>query len=147
MASVTLNPMFMSVSGRLGKIVYYTRWKNSYARIYVKARNPRTEAQQRNRNLFSEAMKSWQGLSDEEKTAWNRRAKKLPMTGHNLYISRYMKADNAADKPAGIDNNQNSSNCGTQSTQKAISSVTPPSMQGDRLYTTPTQHIYPPGAG
>ncbi len=147
MASVTLNPMFMSVRGRLGKIVYYTRWKNVYARIYIKPRNPRTEAQQRNRNLFSEAMKSWQGLSEEEKFTWNRMAKKLPMTGHNLYISRYMKANNTADKPAGIANNLNSNSCGVQSTQREICSVTPPSIQADRLYTASIKHIYSPGAG
>ena len=91
MASITLNPIFISLHGRFGKIVFYSRWKQEYCRVYRKPSNPETAAQQHNRSLFADAMRSWQALDPEQKQLYNKRAHRLPMTGHNLYISEYMK--------------------------------------------------------
>jgi len=91
MASITLNPIFESLNGNLGKIVYYTRFKKVFARAYVKPRNPDTEKQRANRSLFRDAINSWKALTPSEKQQYNYRARRLPITGHNLYISEYMK--------------------------------------------------------
>ncbi|HOO71800.1 MAG TPA: hypothetical protein PK926_08555 [Spirochaetota bacterium] len=36
-------------------------------------------------------MDSWKSLSDEEKAGYNPRAGKLSLSGHNLYVSRWIK--------------------------------------------------------
>ncbi len=72
-------------------------------RIWIKPPNPRTPAQQANRSRFRQAMISWRSLPDYEKDSYNRRARKLSMTGHNLYISRSMKGQTAKDRENGAD--------------------------------------------
>jgi hypothetical protein len=92
MATVAMSPAFISVRSKLGNMVFYTRWGNVYARKRVTPRNPDTEPQRRSRGLFRDAMKSWQSLSEEDKQKYRRKAEKLRMAGHNLYISRYIKS-------------------------------------------------------
>jgi len=147
MASVTLNPMFMYFNGTIGRITFYTRWRKSYAREYVKPRNPKTEAQRKNRNLFRDAMKSWQGLTEPEKAEWNRRARRLPMTGHNLYISRYMKRYISELKKTGDQGNSHSVNHTPSPVQRAVDSVTAPYSQAERLYSPYITPLHRPGAG
>ena len=146
MASVTLNPILTSLSGNIGRIVFYRRWKNIYARVYVIPRNPDTEKQRANRTLFRDAMTSWKGLSPEDKKRYNMRAIKLPMTGHNLYISEYMKkhiadrAHNLSQKTdAGIP--QGSSRISSQYLQ-AIRSVTTPSIPVTQVYSGNIPPLY-----
>lgn len=47
------------------------------------------------RTLLSTAVSNWQGvLTDEQKTAYNKRANKgLKMSGYNLYIKEYINAN------------------------------------------------------
>jgi hypothetical protein len=92
MAYVILNPIINSLSGRIGNLVFYSSDGREYARSYVKPRNPDTPAQRANRGLFRNAMKAWQALSAFDRAAYNRRAGRLGMTGHNLYIRKYMLA-------------------------------------------------------
>jgi hypothetical protein len=92
MAIVMANPMFGAVRGKIGGLVFYSSRGTVCVRTYVKPRNPDTAAQQRQRGLFREAMLSWRELADVEKERYRRRASRLGMTGHNLYISRYMAA-------------------------------------------------------
>lgn len=54
--------------------------------------NPQTVPQQANRSKFADAMTSWQSLTSEQKAVYNKRGKRLHMTGHNLYIKEYMLA-------------------------------------------------------
>jgi hypothetical protein len=91
MATVRLNPAFDSAHGRLGKIVLYNRNGIQCARSYAVPRNPDTPAQRENRKTFAEAVKLWQGLTPEEKYRYNRNARKLKMSGYNLFISGYLK--------------------------------------------------------
>ena len=91
MATVRLNPAFDSVHGKIGKIVHYNRNGVQCARSYAVPRNPDTAAQRRNRKTFAEAVKLWQELSPGEKYRYNRNARKLRMSGYNLFISRYLK--------------------------------------------------------
>lgn len=91
MAQAFLNPVFTGISGKVGGLVLYEWNGRTLMRRYVVPRNPDTPAQRANRDLFREAMRSWQALADSEKAAYNRRAARLAMTGHNLFISRYMR--------------------------------------------------------
>jgi hypothetical protein len=91
MATANLNPILTSLSGTIGRMVFYKRYSKTISRSWIMPPNPNSPAQSKNRSLFREAMKSWQSLSGDEKAAYNRRARKLSMSGHNLFISRYMK--------------------------------------------------------
>mgnify|MGYP000861583973 FL=1 len=139
MAKVTLNPTFESFSGHIGNIVYYERFKKMYARVYVNPHNPDTEKQRANRNLFRNAMNEWKLLSTEEKHRYNKRARRLPMTGHNLFISEYMKkhlADRGIEKSAAVtEGSQGGFISCSASTQKADPSVITPSLLLSGLYT------------
>ena len=53
---------------------------------FYRNRNPRTAAQQANRQKFRDAVTSWNGLSDPVKEALNKRAKPRGLTGYNLYL-------------------------------------------------------------
>jgi hypothetical protein len=50
-----------------------------------------TEAQQARRELFADAVLSWQNLTEEQKNSYNERAKYLQMSGYNLYLKKYLK--------------------------------------------------------
>ncbi|HRZ25726.1 MAG TPA: hypothetical protein P5346_06260 [Spirochaetota bacterium] len=90
MGIAILNPAITSISGRVGGIVFYTHNDNTYFRSYVVPRNPDTPAQRSNRGAFRDAMKAWQALSSFDREGFARRARRLGMAGHNLFISRYM---------------------------------------------------------
>ena len=97
MATATLNPVITSISGSVGKMVFYTRHGKTLMRAWIMPPNPRTEAQQANRGLFRQAMAAWQQLSRGEKDALNAQARKPGITGHNLFISQYMKTHRGDD--------------------------------------------------
>jgi len=98
MATAQLNPVLTSISGSVGRLVFYSRFGKTIMRAWIIPPNPRTPAQQANRSRFRDAMLSWRQLPDEEKDSFNRKGKKLGMTGHNLYISRYMKGTAGAER-------------------------------------------------
>ncbi len=97
MAEAFLNPAFTALNGRIGDVVFYSFGGRVFFRAYVKPRNPDTPAQRRNRRLFSDAMRAWRGLSAFEKGSYNHRARRVGMTGHNLFISRYMTSHAAGE--------------------------------------------------
>ena len=91
MAIATLNPFLVSISGRIGCLVFYPRKKKQCIRMYVVPRNPDTILQRNVRRSFADAVKSWQALTTEEKYKYIRRARGTNMSGYNLYISEYIK--------------------------------------------------------
>ena len=91
MAKVKFRSPIKSIHGRIGNIIFYNVNGNNYARSFSMPKNPRTEAQQKNRVNFADAVKLWQGLSDEEKSKYNRMAAGKPLSGYNLFISMKMK--------------------------------------------------------
>jgi len=95
MAEVFLDPAFTSIRGRVGGVVFYGYGGKTYFRSYAVPRNPSTPAQRANRGLFRDAMKAWQALSSFDRELFCRRARRLGMYGHNLYISRYMSRHRA----------------------------------------------------
>ena len=100
MATAQLNPVLTSISGSVGALVFYKRYGRTIMRAHIIPPNPKTPAQQKNRSRFREAMLSLQGLSADEKIAYNAAARKPGITGHNLYISRYMKKNGDDDTVA-----------------------------------------------
>jgi hypothetical protein len=130
MAKVTLNPAFESFSGSIGNIVFYERFKKMYARVYVTPHNPDTEKQRANRTLFRDAMNGWKLLSTEEKYRYKKRTRRLPMTGHNLFISEYMKkhlADRGIEKSdAATELSQGAFSSYSASTQLLLRKQIPP---------------------
>jgi len=91
MAVVTLNPVFRSMKGRIGGIVFYNNNDMLYARIKAIPANPDTEEQRIVRKTFGDAVRSWQSLPIEDKQKYNKKARRLSKKGYNLYISLYMK--------------------------------------------------------
>jgi len=91
MAGVKLNVFMNAVSGRLGEVVYYNLYNRQFARIHVIPANPCTDKQVEIRRTFGNAVRSWQDLHAEDKNRYNKKARRLSMSGYNLYISEYMK--------------------------------------------------------
>ena len=97
MAILTLNPVFTSLSGHCGDIVFYMRRGTQCARSYIIPPNPNTPEQKNNRSRFAEAVRSWQQLTGEEKTRFTGIIRKRfydqykRMSAYNIYISEYMK--------------------------------------------------------
>jgi len=92
MGQAFLNPSFTALNGRVGGVVFYSHHNKTFFRSYIKPRNPDTPAQRKNRGLFRDAMKAWQNLSPFDRDTFRRRARRLGMTGHNLFISLHMRA-------------------------------------------------------
>jgi hypothetical protein len=84
-------------------------------------------------------MNGWKLLSPEEKYRYNKRARRLPMTGHNLFISEYMKKHLAArgisKSDAATERSQGAFSSCSASTQKADPFVITPSLLLSGLYT------------
>lgn len=60
---------------------------------YYRPTNPQTVPQQANRTKFADAMSAWQALTDEQKSAYTNRAKKLQLYGRNLFIREYYQSN------------------------------------------------------
>lgn len=103
MATAALNPIIAEIHGRTGKTVFYHRYGKTCIRLHVIPRNPDTEDQRTVRRSFAQAVKSWQGITQEKRDKFNRRARNLNMSGYNLYISEYLRTDRSSifRQPAG----------------------------------------------
>lgn len=61
-----------------------------YRENYYCTRNPRTEKQQANRMKMRDAVYAWKNLTNDEKIAYNVRAKNRHLSGFNLFIREYL---------------------------------------------------------
>ena len=61
-----------------------------YREPYYITRNPRTPAQQAQRQKFADAVHAWQDLTEEEKMSYNERAKGKRLSGYNLFLREYL---------------------------------------------------------
>lgn len=52
--------------------------------------NPQLPAQQAWRGIFTDAVAGWQGLTDEQKEVYNKKAVGKRMSGYNLFLSEYL---------------------------------------------------------
>lgn len=55
--------------------------------------NPRTEAQQANRQKFADAMEAWGNLTESEQDEYTEAAKKKNLFGWNLFIREYFQSN------------------------------------------------------
>ena len=100
MAKIKLDALFTELSGRCGGLVYYKVWDKVYARKYIIPHNPKSEAQESQRSLFTEAMTEWKLLSEDVKQQYRKKTRKLRMHAHNLFIQQYIKLNKNNKKPA-----------------------------------------------
>jgi hypothetical protein len=84
------NTMGNKYSGTLGKKATAVERKGeNFLREYVIPHDPKTPAQIKQRNKFTEANEAWRALSPEEKQEFNQRAKGTKMYGYQLFISEF----------------------------------------------------------
>jgi hypothetical protein len=89
MANTKMDAFLSEYNGRLDDVVFYTVGKKTYARRYVKPRNPNSEAQKAQRSLFAEAMKEWKKLSREEQLVYKKKTRNTSLHPHNLFVKKY----------------------------------------------------------
>jgi len=61
-----------------------------YREPYYTPKNPRTEAQQANRQKLADGVVAWQALTPEQKNQYNKRAIGRGMSGYNLFLHEYL---------------------------------------------------------
>ena len=88
---IILDPLVLSISGRLGNSVYYPNGKRQFARRYVVPCNPDTASQRCRRGLFSSAVAKWQNLPSYKKEQWKMKALSHRISGYNLFISKTLR--------------------------------------------------------
>lgn len=65
------------------------RVKTIRNRYYI-TKNPRTEAQQANRQKYADGIVAWQDLTSGQKAVYNQRAYAKEMSGYNLFLKEYL---------------------------------------------------------
>jgi hypothetical protein len=68
-------------------------WKGqNYARRWFRPTNPKTTAQQAQRQLLANAVAGWQAAYQATKDAWNEAARDVypPISGFNYYVMQYI---------------------------------------------------------
>lgn len=77
-------------SGTLGKqVTAVERNGDNFLRTYIIPHDPKTLAQMKQRNKFTEANDAWKALSPEEKHQYNERAKGTKLYGYQLFVSEF----------------------------------------------------------
>ena len=61
-----------------------------YREPYMIPYNPRTEAQQANRQKLADGVVAWKALTPDEKNQYNIKAKGRRMSGYNLFLKEYL---------------------------------------------------------
>jgi len=67
-----------------------TNGMKDYRIDYSISKNPRSEAQQANRQKYASAVSAWQVLTNIQKSVYNERAKGKRFSGYNLFLSEYL---------------------------------------------------------
>lgn len=91
MAKVT-GPLFSrTASGNWKKILIYTSAKRiSIVKKFFISKDPQTEEQTEQRNLYSEGVTSWNSLTEEQKEYWGEESEEKGITGFNLFMREYL---------------------------------------------------------
>lgn len=87
MAKVTAPLNSMTASGQIGqRLTYSARAKSNVVRIQKPTRNAKSTAQISHREKMRVCVAAWADLSSPLKLAYAEHAKRLAMTGFNLYL-------------------------------------------------------------
>lgn len=83
----------LAARGKSGNVIYQVVNKTGtqYARKHVVAPDKQTAGQILQRDKLIAANYSWRTLSESDQNKYNNRAKKLQMSGYNLFLSEFMK--------------------------------------------------------
>lgn len=82
--------MSQSASGLVaGRLVFSKRKTGQQARFQRSNIDLNSFSQQRNRDVYKDAVAEWNLLSAAEKNIWKIQAAKLPLTGFNLFVKIY----------------------------------------------------------
>jgi hypothetical protein len=85
------NAFGIEFHGALGTSLIAETWNGiAYIKRYAVPRNPRTKRQQRRRRRFADAVAAWGRLPPAERRRFEEEARDLPLSGYNLFISRFM---------------------------------------------------------
>lgn len=99
------SPLFgMAADGQVGKSLVFARWKGTrYARRYSVPANPKTEAQQNVRGVFSFLVSLFKIAPATFKAPWEAKAKGEPLTPVNAFIkanAAYLQGQTGIDNLA-----------------------------------------------
>ncbi len=144
MATALTSPVLKAIHGRIGNLVFYYRNGKQCVRIHVIPRNPDTEFQRIVRRAFGNAVRSWQTMSGTERSAFNKKARYLNMSGYNLYISGYMKKNISAVYNGKISSSKSFNGLPAESSN-SFPSVSEPYIKALRGNNTPTRQKVRPG--
>ncbi len=72
--------------------VKHTRTGRQISRMrHYRPTNPNSEEQVARRDKFAAGMLAWQGLTTDDKAMYNRLGRARRMSGHNVFLSDYMR--------------------------------------------------------
>ena len=99
MAKLQLGAIVTDLRGSIGGQTFSVNRAGHFVRTRVVPKNPKTQAQNRVRNMFGNVSRSWNNLTDDERKSYNDAAKTLvfrqkhknlgltnTISGFNLYI-------------------------------------------------------------
>jgi hypothetical protein len=87
-------PLFsVDASGTYKDALTFSIWKGrNYVRAWFRPTNPKTDAQQAQRQLLADAVSAWHALYSGTKDDWNLAARDVypPISGFNYYTMQYL---------------------------------------------------------
>jgi len=83
----------MKITKTIGKKWIYRTWHNKQLRYrWYKPNNPRTQKQQRQRDLLRQAIIAWKQLTEKIKNTYRKLEPITPtMSGYNFYLRQYIR--------------------------------------------------------
>jgi len=67
--------------------------KQVFKRNFHSPTNPQTPAQQARRSVFASGVVAWQSLTSEQKSVYNKKAKKFRFEGFNLFMREWLNSN------------------------------------------------------
>lgn len=96
MARVVAPFLSVDASGTMDSAITASIWKGQqYMRRWFRPTNPKTSAQQAQRQKLANAVAAWQALYDADKEAWNEAARDVypPISGFNYFVQQCILQD------------------------------------------------------
>ena len=96
------NAFGVEFHGAIGTSMIAETWNGiNYLKRYAVPRNPRTPRQQARRRRFADAVVAWRRLPPEARRRFQEEGRDLPLSGYNLFISRFLARGQEDRRQAG----------------------------------------------